>query len=185
MWFMQSHVLSTSYQSHDFPDGPLDVQDLSALNADKAPLAAQLWEENVGSVHFHHFADLIQTIEQDIVDLARIDNDILDVDFHTQDQFPQLLLRASNLLRRVSRDIDFIFASTARARRGVAEDPREWRGKVDGGAGGGFDKLDVFASPSTDQGMHGQLQFNGVHMAFQLWFCVSPAPVEIIPHTEG
>lgn len=105
------------------------MQNLSTLNPDKAALAAQLWEKNVGAIHLHHLADLVQAIEQDVVDLVRVDNDILDIDFHPQDQFPQLLLRTSNLLRCVSRDVDFVFASTARARRGIAKDSGKGGGK--------------------------------------------------------
>ena len=42
-------------------------------------------------------------------------------------------------------------------------------GEVDGGASRGFDELDVFAGAATDQGVHGQLQLDGVHMAFELF----------------
>ena len=146
-----------TYQSHDLPDSTLDMQDLGALNPNKTALAAQLREENIGAVHLHNLANLVQPVEQDVVDLARVDHNVLDIDLDSHHQLSKLLLGPSNLLRRLARDVHLIFASTVRSGRGITKDSWERRGEVDGSASRGFDELDVLAGAATDQGVHGQL----------------------------
>lgn len=145
------------------------MQNFGALDSNEASLAAQLGEQHVGSVHLHHLSHLIQTVEQDVVDLARADNHILNKDLHTHHQLTQFLLSTSNLFRCLSRDVNLILAPTIRTGGDVAENLGEWRGEVNGGAGSGFDELDVLAGATTNQGVHGRVEFNGVHVAFELY----------------
>lgn len=144
------------------------MQHLGALNPNEAALATQLREKNIRPVHFHHLPDLIQTVQQNVVDLARADNDILDKDLHSHHQLPQLLLCTSNLFRRLTRNINFVLASTIRTGRDVAENLGEGRREIDGGACSGLNELDVLAGATTDQGVHRRVQFDSVHMAFEL-----------------
>jgi hypothetical protein len=146
------------------------MQHLSALNPNKTALAAQLREEDIGAVHLHDLADLVQPVKQDVVDLARIDHNVLHIYFDTHHQLSKLLLSPCNLLRSFASDINLILASTVRARRGVAENAWEGWGEVDGGASRGFDELNILAGAATDQGVHGQLQLDGINMAFELCF---------------
>lgn len=159
---------SVTYQSHDLPHGALDVQHFGALNTNQTPLGTELRKEDVGAVHLHHLADLVQTVEQDVVDLVRVDNDILDVDLHAHHKFLKLLLRTCNLLLRITGDVDLVLAATMSTRRRVAENARERRREVNGRASGSLDQLDVLASTAADQGVHGQLQLHSVHVTFEL-----------------
>jgi hypothetical protein len=165
---MSPELYRLTHQSHYLPHSALNVQNLGALNTDKAPLAAELREENIGTVHLHHLPDLVETIKQNVVNLVGIDDDILDVDLDSHHQLPQLLFGTSNLFLGITRDVHLIFAAAMRTWRSVAENPWEGWGKVDCRAGGRFDELDVLARPTADQGVHGQLQSHGIHMTFQL-----------------
>lgn len=144
------------------------MQDLSALDTDEASLASQLREEDIRSIHLHHFANLVEAVKQDLVDLARGDHNVFDVDLDAHDQFSQLLLGSCNVLLALARDVDFVFTPSVGSWRRVAEDAREWRREVDGGVGGGLDELDILASTTTDEGMHGQLELHRIHVTFQL-----------------
>lgn len=163
-----SYTSVGAYQGHDLPHGPLHVEDLGSLNSNQTALASQLGEQHVGAIGLHHLADLIQTVEENVVDLVRGEHDVLDIDLHTHDQFPQLLLGASDILQAFSGDVDLILTPTIGPRRCVAENPGERRREVDGRIRGGFDHLDILARPATDEGVHGQFQFHGIDMTFQL-----------------
>lgn len=126
------------------------MQHLGALDTDKTPLAAQLREENVRAIHLHHLSNFVQTVQQNVVNLIRIDNDILDIDLDAHDKLSQLLLGSSNLFLSITGDIDLIFTATVSAWWRVAEDARKGRREVDGSTRGGLDELDVFASATTD-----------------------------------
>lgn len=144
------------------------MQNLRPLDANQTPLASKLREQNVRTVRFHHLADLVQAVQEDVVNLVRVDNDILDVDLHAHDQFTQLLLSPGDLFLTFAGDVDLIFAPTVCSWRGIAENTREgWR-KVYSSVCSRFDELYILTSPTADQCMHCQLQLHGVHMTFEL-----------------
>lgn len=160
--------MTSTYQGHDLPNSPLHMKDFGALDADQTTLAAQLREKNVGTIHLHHLANLVQSVKQDVVNLAGVDHHILDVNFDSHHQLSEFLLRAGNLFGRLARNVNLIFASTVRTGRGISEDSRERWGEIDGGAGGSFDELDVLPSTTTHQGVHGKFQLDGIDVTFEL-----------------
>lgn len=155
-------------QGHDLSHGALDMEDLGALDTNETTLAAQLREQHVGAIHLHDLADLVEAIEQDVIDFVGVHNDILHVDLDAHDQLAQLLLGPRDLLGGLSGDVDLIFGATMGARGRVTEDSREGRREVDGRSGGSLDQLDVFASATADQSVHGQFEFQSIDMAFEL-----------------
>lgn len=148
------------------------MQNISSLNANAVPLAAQLWENDIRTVHLHDLSDLIQTIKQDVVNLVSIDPDILNIHLHAHNQFMKLLLGPSDLFLSLARDVDFILTSTMGIGRNVAKDAWEGRWEVNGSASSGLDKLDILAGPTAHQGVRGKVQLDGIHVTFEL-FAVS------------
>ncbi len=65
----------------------------------------------------------------------------------------QLLLCLVDRFLVVSRNVNLVFTSSMRSRRGVAIDSRERRWKVDGSVCGGFDHSDILARSAADDGM--------------------------------
>ena len=120
---------------------------------DQPTLAPELWEQDIRAICLHDLPDLIETIEQDAVNLVRRYHHIFDVALGVQNQLMQLLLRLIDGLLIVSSDVNLVFTSPMRSRRSVAVDARKWRWKVDGGVRSSFDKSDVLPGPPTDNGM--------------------------------
>jgi len=148
------------------------VQNISSLNANAVPLAAQLWENDIRTVHLHDLPDLIQTIKQDVVNLVPIDPDILNINLHAHNQLLKFMLGPSDLFLSLARDVDFILTSAVSIGRNIAEDAWERRWEVNGSASSSLDELDILAGPTAYQGVRGKVELDGVHVTFEL-FAVS------------
>lgn len=146
-------VAPGTYQSHDLPHSALHVEDFGALHPDQATLASQLWKENVGAIHLHDLADLIQAVEQNTINLMRRDHNILDVTFRVQDQLMELLFGLVDVVLAVSSDVYLVLSSPVRSRWGITINAgKRWR-EVNGGVGYRLDQPDILSSPTTDDGV--------------------------------
>ena len=139
-------------QAHNFADRPLDVQDVCCLYTKHAARVTEGWEKHVRAVGLNDFANLVQSLEEDVVNLAGGDLHILDECLGCHDQIMKPLLRLQDVIHGVSRDDDLISsAQRNRARRRVSENRREhWR-KVDRSTSGRLDHLDVAAMTTGNQ----------------------------------
>lgn len=90
----QSYIQSWgAYQRHDIPNSALHVKSLNTLNTDHATLRSQCRELDESSISFHDLANLIQSAQQDTIDLCRRDYCILHEDSCPGYELVYLLLR--------------------------------------------------------------------------------------------
>ena len=139
-------------QAHDLTDSPLDVQNIRCLYAEHAACVSKRRKKHIGAVRLDDLANLVQTLQQDVVDLAGSDVHILDKRLGCHDQVVKSLLCLQDVIHCVSRDDDLVSSTQRnRARRRVAKHRWEHGREVDRSAGGGLDHLDVAAVTARNE----------------------------------
>lgn len=153
-----------TYQCHDFPHCPLNIEDIGALNADHSILAAHLREENIRTIHLHDLADLVEPSKQNIVDFGVSDGNIFAECFCRVDKIGQPHFCISDLIFTPASDDDFILWPSDGVLRAVSVYSRERGWEVDCRVCRRLDIRDVFACPAADETMERQIDFDRVHM---------------------
>lgn len=157
-----------SYESHELTHGALDMKNIGSLNTDNATLHAQRRQEDVGAIVLDDLAHFVKAFENDGIKLCVCHHDGLHKYLGRHDQIMKALLGPKNAFRVLTSDVDQIIRTSLRAGGSITEKAGEGRGKVNRGPGGRLDQLDVLASPSADQCMHGQLQLHCIHISLEL-----------------
>jgi len=98
-------------QAHDFTNSPLNVQNIRCLYAENTAGVAERRQKHVGAVGLNDLANLVQTLQQDVVDLAGSDVHILYKCLGCHDQIMESLLCLQDVIHCVSRDDDLVSSS--------------------------------------------------------------------------
>lgn len=155
-------------QCHYFPHCTLDIENVGALNADNSILATHLREQNIGTVHLHDLANLVEPAKQNIVDFGIRDGDIFAECFCRVDEIGQPHFSICNLVLTPSSDDDLVVWSSDGILRAVSVDLRKWGREVYCRISRGLDIRDVFASSTTYEAMECQIDFNRVYVELTL-----------------
>ena len=108
-----------TYESHQFPHGPFDIQDVGALDSHQTALHPKWWEKNVRAVIFDDLTDLVESLKQDAVELGISHNNRFYEDLGAHDEIMKLLLSMQNIFRSLSGDEHLVFWSPDGAWRAV------------------------------------------------------------------
>jgi hypothetical protein len=144
------------------------VQDICALYTNNTALESKRRKQNVGTIVLNDLAYFVKSLEQNSVQLGIRNHDRFDKNLGRHDQVMESLLCTQDTFRALSRDVNQIFGSTCGTWRRVAKYARKGWWEVDGCPGSRLNQLDVLASASTNQCVHGQFKLHGIDIAFEL-----------------
>lgn len=160
-----------THQCHHFPHCPFDVENIGALNTNHSILAAHLREQNIGTIHFHDLADLVQPAKQNVVDLGVRNGNIFAESFGRVDKIGQPHFGISDLVLAPSSDDDLIIWPSNGILRAVSVYLRKWRWEVYCRVRRGFDIRNVLACSAADETMERQVDFDRVYIELALVRC--------------
>lgn len=155
-------------QAHDLADSPLDIENVRSLHTENTACVTKRRQKDIRAIGLDDFADLVKSLQKDVINLASSHVHVLDESFGGHDQIVEPLLRQQDVIHSVSGDDDFISsAQRDGARSSVAKDRREHGREVDRGTSGRLDHLNVPSVAARDQTVQRELQANGVHLALE------------------
>lgn len=131
-------------------------------------MVAEMREQDVGTILLDNLANLVQAFQQDVINFAGSNCDVLDKGLGCQNQIMQALFCLQNVILALSRDDDFVSCSCKRACWAVAEYGGEKRWKVDGGARAGLNELDVSSVSTADEGVQRKFELDGINLSAKL-----------------
>ena len=160
--------MQASYENHQFANGALDMQDISALDSNHTSLYPKWWQQDVRAIVLNNLAHLVQSFEQNCIKLSISNHHWLHKDLGGHDKIMQALFGTNDALGSFSRNIHQVIWSSLSTRGRIPKESGEWWWEVNSSVGGRFDHLDVLAATAANQRVHGQLELHGINVSLEL-----------------
>jgi hypothetical protein len=125
------------------------MKPVNTLNADHATLRRQCRKLDESAICLHDLSNLIQSAQQDAIDLCSRDYSIFHEDSCPGYELVYLLLRQGNVLRRITSDENLFRVTSLSSSRAVSVDLGEWGREIDSCIGCRLDELDILSRSSA------------------------------------
>lgn len=157
-----------AYQRHEIPDCAFNMQTLGSLNTDEVSLGSQSRELNEGAVGFHNLANLIQSAQQNAVNLGSRNRGILHEDSRSRNQLVNFPLRQFDVLWCLASNENLLGVPSRGSNGAVSIDLREWWWEVDSCVSSRLDELDVLSRSTAYDSVKGEFEKRVINNASKL-----------------